>query len=123
MGGPIIIIQARCGAWNAVCVDGNLHMCICACLGYNDLVDDFVQSNKHTTLKQQYIQAVSKKETEIKMLIYGELHVGLLKFLRNGNHHITSWCLLSINNKKLMLLSQMTEHEYFEGTLSEMALR
>ena len=56
----------------------------------------------------------------IKMLIPREL----LNILKNGNHHnIMSWCLLSINNKTLMLLSQMTEHEWFEGTLSEMALR
>ena len=29
----------------------------------------------------------------------------LLNILKNGNHnYITSWCLLSFNNKKLMLL-------------------
>ena len=37
--------------------------------------------------------------------------------------YITSWCLHSSNNKKLMLLSQMTDHEWFEGTLLKMALR
>ena len=51
------------------------------------------------------------------MLLPGEL----LNILKYGNHHyITSWCLLSMNNKKLMLLSQMTEHEWFEGALSEL---
>ena len=58
-----------------------------------------------TGLRLAYIQSVSKQGNR-----------------DNRHNYVTSWCL-SINNKTLVLLSQMSEHEWFEGTLSEMALR
>ena len=72
------------------------------------------------------IQGVSKKETEIKMLILRELlriYCKRTNILKNGNHHMLRHGVFFLLTTKLMLLSQMTEHEWFEGTLSEIALR
>ena len=60
-----------------------------------------------------------KKEPEIEILIPREL----LNILENGNHHIILRHGVFFLLIKLILLSQMTEHEWFEGTLLEMAMR
>ena len=48
----------------------------------------------------------------------------LLNIVKNGNHHILRHGVVFLfHNKKLVLVSHMTEHEWFQGILSEMALR